>query len=238
MTTEVSQPSNPIPYVGFNLNTVSTVFNDFDSLLNVRELKLVSLTDKFAWLNEALAVLKNKLNLTNAEYTVSTPQPLNVTAGVNEYLLPDDFSDMVEITTGLNTSNTVGFNIPFMPVSKALAYGGDPQLGWTGLGMTYYYLRGRYIGLVPTPQTTATYYYTYRAKASRLTGLSDFIILPDNAFYCLKDFMMYRAKLKFSDPSAATYYQAFADNVSLYMQSSVKRNANLDSFDIASEANA
>ena len=238
VTTEVSQPSNPIPYVGFNLNTVSTVFNDFDSLLNVRELKLVSLTDKFAWLNEALAVLKNKLNLTNAEYTVSTPQPLNVTAGVNEYLLPDDFSDMVEITTGLNTSNTVGFNIPFMPVSKALAYGGDPQLGWTGLGMTYYYLRGRYIGLVPTPQTTATYYYTYRAKASRLTGLSDFIILPDNAFYCLKDFMMYRAKLKFSDPSAATFYQAFADGVSLFIQSAVKRNANLDSFDIASEANA
>ena len=234
VTTEVSQPSNPIPYVGFNLNTVSTVFNDFDSLLNVRELKLVSLTDKFAWLNEALAIFKNKLNLSNSEYTVSTPQTINIVAGTNEYQLPDDFCDIVEITTGLNTSSTIGVNIPFMPVSKALSYGGNPQ----GLGVTFYYIRGRYIGFVPTPQTGATYYYTYRVKASRLTGLSDYIVTPDNSFYCLKDFMLYRAKLKFSDPSAATYYQAFADGISLFIQSSVKRDANLDTFDISPESNA
>ena len=244
VTTEVSQESNPIPYAGFGLNTVTNVFADFESLLNIRELKMVSLADKFGWLNEALAILKNKLNLTNAEFTVSTPQVINILPGVNEYLLPDDFCDVVEITTGLNSPTTSGRNIPFLPVSKALSYGGDAQGGWqsnyynVGLGIIYYYLRGRYIGFVPTPSTSAVYYYTYRAKSSRLTSLSDVIILPDNAFYCLKDFMMYRAKLKFSDPSASTYYQAFADGVSLFMQSAVKRNSNLDSWNPSPESNA
>jgi hypothetical protein len=243
VTTEVSQESNPIPYVGFSLNTVANVFTDFESLLNVRELKMVSLTDKFAWLNEALAIFKNKLNLSNAEYTVSSPQTINVVAGTNEYQLPDDFCDIVEITTGLNTTTTTGRNIPFMSVSKALSYGGDYNGGWTGgynmgLGMVYYYIRGRYLGFVPTPTTGATYYYTYRAKSSRLTSLSDYVIVPDNAFYCLKDYMMYRAKLKFSDPSSSVYYQAFADGVSLFIQSAVKRDANLDAFGITSESNA
>lgn len=243
VTTEVSQPSNPIPYLGFSGNTVANVFSDFESLLNVRELKLVSLADKFSWLNEALALFKNKLNLTNVEYTVSTPQTISILSGINEYQLPADFSDIVEITTGLNTSTTVGIDIPFMPVSRALSYGGNFQGGWyggfnIGLGIVYYYLRGRYIGFTPTPTSATTYYYTYRAKASRVTSLSDYIDLPDNAFFCLKDFMMYRARSKFSDPSASTYYQAFADAVSLYMQASVKRNANLDTFDITPESNA
>lgn len=237
-TTEVSQESNPIPYGGFSLNTVANVFSDFESLLNVRELKIVSLSDKFSWLNEALALLKNKLNLTNVEYTVSAPQTLSIVSGTQEYQLPDDFSDIVEITTGLNTSTTQGVTIPFMPVSKALSYNGTGGYYGGDIDAVYYYLRGRYIGFVPKPSANATYYYTYRKKASRLTSLSDYIDLPDNAFYCLKDFMMYRAKLKFSDASAATYYQAFADGISLYMQSAVKRNANNDSWEIASEANA
>jgi hypothetical protein len=246
VTTDVSQESNPIPYGGFSLNTVATVFSDFESLLNVRELKIVTLTEKFAWLNEALAVLKNKLNLSNAEYTVSAPQTLTIIAGTKEYLLPADFCDLVEITNGLTSPTSTGLNIPFMPVSKALSYGGNPQGGWSngyfggylfGLNSVYYYLRGRYIGFVPTPTIGATYYYTYRAKATRLTSLSDYIDLPDNAFYSLKDFMMYRAKLKFNDPSASTYYQAFSDDISIYIQSAVKRNANLDSWDISPETN-
>lgn len=243
VTTETSQESNPVPYVGFSANTVSNVFTDFESLLNVRELKMVSLAEKFSWLNEALAILKNKLNLVNAEYTVSGPQTLSIVANTNEYQLPDDFSDMVEITTGLNTSTTTGVSIPFMPVSKALSYGGKRQGGWEGgynlgLGVVYYYLRGRYIGFVPTPSDTATYYYTYRIKANRVTGLSDYIDLPDNAFYCLKDFMMYRAKSKFTEMSAAaSYYQAFSDGVSLYMQAAVKRSANLDSWEPSPESN-
>lgn len=242
-TSEVTQESNPIPYAGFSPNTVANLFADFESLLNVKELKMVSLADKFSWLNEALSVFKNKLNLTNVEYTVSTPQTIAILSGTNEYMLPADFSDVVEITTGLNTATTAGVDIPFIALNKALSYGGSSQGAWVGgynqgLGVVYYYLRGRYIGFVPTPSANATYYYTYRAKATRVTSLSDYIDLPDNAFYCLKDFMMYRARQKFSDPTSASFYQAFSDGINLYMQSAVKRSANLDSWEPAPETNA
>ena len=97
LTLETSMESNPIPYVGFKSNTVQQVFNDFESLLNTNELKLVSMSDKYAWLNEALSIFQIKLNLTNPEYTVSVPQTISTVAGTDEYLLPDDFSDLTEI---------------------------------------------------------------------------------------------------------------------------------------------
>lgn len=229
ITSVSSQTSNPIPYAGFSLNTVANVFADFDSLLNVRELKLISLPEKFSWLNEALALLKNKLNLSNVEYTVSTRQTLSIVSSTAEYQLPDDFTDIVEITDDLNSTTSVGYPIPFMPVSKALSYTGD---------VTHYYLRGRYIGFVPTPDATETYYYRYRAKASRLTSLSDYIDLPDNAFYALKDFMLYRANSKFGNQGvASTYYQSFSNGVNLFIQSAVKRSANLDSWSVDNSAN-
>src|SRR5574343_1387599 len=93
-TLDESQESNPIPYVGFTLNTAQQVFLDFDSLLNTNELKLVSINDKFSWLNEAIAMFKLKLNLTNVEYTVSSKQTLSILSGTSEYLLPSDFSDL------------------------------------------------------------------------------------------------------------------------------------------------
>lgn len=219
-TDETSQESNPIPYTGFNINTVQQVFSDFDSLLNTNELKLVSTNDKFAWFNEALAVLKNKLNLTNVEYTVSTPQTITTTISTAEYILPSDFSDMVEIT------DADGLPISFIPVSQVMTNNGTlPQV-------TKYYIRGRYIGFSPTPTATGTvYYYTYRSKATRVTSLSTYIDLPDNAFYSLKDWMMYRSCLKFNNPMATTYYQSFKNSIDLYMQAAVKRNANLDSWE-------
>lgn len=225
-TGETSQQSNPIPYTGFNTNTVSQVFSDFDSLLNTNELKLVSTNDKFSWLNEALATLKNKLNLTNAEFTVSTPQTITTTQQVAEYILPDDFSDIVEIVD--NRGRAIGYT----PVSKVLTRNGDLPT------VTVYYLRGRYIGFSPTPDATGvTYPYTYRSKSTRVTSLSNYIDLPDNAFYCLKDWMMYRAYLKFNNPLATSYYQSFISAVNLYMQNAVKRNANLDTWEIAPSSN-
>ena len=224
---ETSLESNPIPYAGFTYNTAQQVFADFDSLLNTNELKLVSINDKFSWLNEALAVLKNKLNLTNVEYTVSTPQTLTTTASTYEYILPDDFSDIVEIT------DQSGLPIDFLPVSQRLTNNGNNPT------VTQYYLRGRYIGLSPTPTQTGTiYYYTYRQKATRVTNLSTYIDLPDNAFYSLKDWMMYRAYMKFNNPLSTAYYQSFKNAIDLYMQTAVKRSANLDTWDIASNANA
>lgn len=224
-----SQTSNPIPYVGFSLNTVSTVFSDFDSLLNVKELNLVTLQDKFSWINEALSMVKNKLNLTNTEYTVSAQKTISIVSGTAEYQLPDDFSDLIEITNGVNTSSTSGDAIAYIPVSQILS---------NKESTLKYYMRGRYIGFSPTPSTAATFYYRYRSKSSRLTSLSDYIDLPDNGYYSLKEFMMYRAQLKFKDPSTAVMYlKAFTDSLNLSIQSSVKRDANLDTWAIERSAN-
>jgi len=227
LTGETSQESNPIPYVGFNLNTAQQVFLDFESSLNTNELKLITMNDKFSWLNEGLAVIKNKLNLTNVEYTVSSPQTLTTVSGQSEYILPDDFSEIVEIVDGS------GYPIDFTPVSQTMTRNGlNPT-------STNYYLRGRYLGLTPTPGSTGTTYsYTYRAKASRVTSLSTYIDLPDNAFYSIKDWMMYRACLKFNNPLATAYYQSFKNSTDLYIQAAVKRNANLDTWDISPHANA
>lgn len=226
ITLTVSDNSNPIPYGGFEANTVASVFADFDSLLNISELRLVTTSERFAWLNEAIAILKNKLNLTNVEYTVPTPVTINVVAGTAEYQLEADFGDMIAVT---NTEN--GFaprKIDFIPLYEVDSY--------TGTTLRYY-IRNRYIGFAPTPATTATYTYRYRAKATKLTSLSDYIDLPDNAFYALKDWMMYRACLKFSNSNAQTFYQGFNNSVGLFMQAAVKRDANTDSWDIARTAN-
>lgn len=232
ITGETSQESNPIPYAGFNLNTVQQVFADFDSLLNTNELKLVSVNDKFSWLNEALATIKNKLNLTNVEYFVSTPKTISIVAGTAEYILPDDFSDIVEINGVGDIGSLLNGNaIPFMPVSQVMTYNNTLPT------VLKHYLRGRYIGFAPTPTTNGEVKYTYRGKATRVTSLSDYIDLPDNAFYCLKDWMMYRAYLKFTNPLATAYYQSFKNSIDLYMQASVKRNANLDTWGIENSSN-
>ena len=226
LTGETSLESNPIPYSGFNLNTVQQIFADFDNSLNTNELKLVSMKNKFAWLNESLAILETKLNLTNAEFSVSTPQEISLITGTAEYLLADDFSDMVEIVD--DNQNP----IENISVSKVLV--NNKQ----ALSVPRYYLRGRYIGFSPTPDTTGKKYsYTYRAKANRVSNLSSFIHLPDNAFYSLKDYMLYRACLKFKDPLATVYYQSFKNTIDLFMQSAVKRSANLDSWTIDPTSN-
>ena len=224
VTTIASQESNPIPYAGFAGNTVAQVFSDFDSLLNTNEQRLVTMADKFAWLNEALAFMKNKLNLNNIEYFVSTEQSLAITAGTAEYLLGNDFSDLVYLNDGTNSKTP----IPFMNVQAAGNYTGST---------IHYYLRNRYIGFVPTPTTSTTYKYKYRGKATTVSSVSTYIDLPDNAFYTLKDWMMYRACLKFNNPMANTYYQNFTNSVNHFVQAAVKRDANLDVWDIAPYAN-
>jgi hypothetical protein len=220
LTHETSRESNAIPYIGFKANTVQQVFNDFESLLNTNELKLVSIYDKYSWINEALAILKVKLNLTNAEYTVSEPQVITTLSGVDEYLLPDDFSDLTEI------KGQDGFNLEFLPISQKMQYNS------TMPSTIKYYLRGRYIGFTPTPLTGSVFTYTYHKKSETVANGSTYLDLPDNAFYSLKDFMMYRACLKFNNPLSTVYYQAFKNSMDLYIQSAIKRSADLDSWEI------
>ena len=223
ITNDLSQESNPIPFVGFSENTALSVFNDFESMLNVNELKLVSVSDKFSWFNEGLVLIKNKLNLNNDEYFLSIPQTLNVIAGTAEYALQPDFCDLVEISDA-----SAKLEIPYTHPSKVLAY---------NLSYTSYYIRGRYIGFVPTPGTNTTYKYTYRSKSTRVTSLSTYIDLPDNMFYAIKDWMLYRAYLKFANPLAASCLSSFNATLDTYIISSAVRSADLDVWDIASNAN-
>lgn len=224
VTLESSQTSNPIPYGGFDLNTVGAVFADFDSLLNSNELRLVTMNDRFAWFNEALSVIRSKLNLSNSEYFTSDSTTLTINSGTAEYQLASDFSDMVEITDSTSSKTP----IPFMSITNAMSYTGN---------VTHYYIRGRYIGIVPTPGESTTYKYRYRSRATRVTSLSTYIDLPDNAFYSIKDWMLYRAYMKFNNPLAKEYYGAFNNSVNFFIQSSVKRDAELATWGIADSAN-
>lgn len=242
-TNEISQVSNPIPYAGFALNTVLTIFNDFESLLNTNELKLVTMQDKYSWLNEGLSLIKNRLNLSSVEYSVSTPQTVTTVSGTAEYILPDDFSDVVEIVFGSPTVSpppTSYFGrrqVEFIPVSQVLSYNLD--LGHTYPYSTRYYLRGRYLGFAPTPTESGNLFtYTYRTKATRAVTLSTYIELPDNAWYALKDWMMHRALLKFGNPNASAFLVSYNNAMDLSVQASIKRSANLDSWDILPSSNS
>lgn len=230
ITSESSQWSNAIPYAGFATNSVQFIFNDFLSLLNNKELKLVTNQDMFSWINEGNSLIRNKLNLSNPEYTVSTPQTITLVSGTAEYQLASDFGDLVQIVD--STSETAPAE--FMSIKDAMSYTGS---------ITHYYVRGRYIGFVPTPDASTllaspTYSYRYRSKGSRFTDLDDLVDLPDNGAYVLKDWMMYRACLKFQNPNVQVYYKAFNDGLNQMIVSSISRDANLDSWGIAAHANA
>lgn len=230
-----SVASNSLPYAGFESDTVEDVLNDFYSLLNNKELKLVTRRDALSWMNEGISIIRNKLNMTNVEYTASELSSLSIVSGTTEYSLPSDFSRLISITSsesGLSLLASGNFNkdsIDYISLREAPAYTGSE---------TRYYIRGKYIGFVPTPETSTTYYYMYLTKSTRLNSNSDEIDLPDNGFYSIKDWMMYRACMKFrSQSEAMTYYKMFQDNMNQMIISSVDRDANLDSFSIDGSAN-
>ena len=97
-TATSSQNSNAIPYAGFAENSVSSILAGFFSLLNNKELKLVSNQDAFSWLNEAYAIAKNELNLTNHEFSTSDEYDVVVSDGIAEYSFPDSFSELLSVT--------------------------------------------------------------------------------------------------------------------------------------------
>jgi hypothetical protein len=219
---DLSQESNPIPYAGFDINTVGTVFAEFDSLLNVNELKLVTVADKFAWFNEGLSNLVNRLNLNNVEFTLSDKQTITIIPGTSEYMLPADFSDLVEVVFN------DGKPMDVISSSQVMAYG-----GYT----TKYYVRGRYMGFVPVPTQATTYFYRYRAKGMRVTSMSQYVQLPDNMYTAIKDWMLFRANMKFANPIAATYLTTFNNAIDNFILAAVKRNGANDSWSIDPSAN-
>lgn len=234
VTAIYSQNSNAIPYAGFGRDTVEDALNDFFSLLSNKELKLVTRRDALSWLNEGYSIIRNKLNLTNLEYTASALSSFSIVSGTIEYDLPDDFDHLVSIVSGLNSSDPGGGSnftkrdIEYISLKEAYSYTGIAQR---------YYIRGTKIGFVPTPGINDTYNYIYLAKTTRLALNSDQITLPNTGAYIVKDFMMYRACLKFQNPLSATYYKAFNDNLNQMIVASIKRDASLPRFGITRESN-
>lgn len=232
VTAIASQPSNAIPYAGFGSNTTEDILNDFYSLLGNKELRLVTREDALAWMSEGYAKVRNKLNLANSEYTVSSLQSLSITANTNEYALPTDFSDLVSLSYGLSTSDPLGGGdldkgpIEYIPLRLAPEYTGTTPR---------YYIRSSYVGIVPTPTEATTYHYYYKKKGSRLSSNTDEITLPDSGEYITKDWMLYRAFLKFQNVNMATVYlKSFNDGLNDMIVSSIKRDANLDSWEPSS----
>jgi hypothetical protein len=229
----VSQPSNAIPYGGFESDTTENILADFFSMLNNKELKLVTREDALSWASEGYWKMRSKLNLTNVEYTASAVMELNILAGIIEYDLPEDFDHLVALVVGLQTSNPGQWgaykkDIEFIPLRSAYAF--------NGIGPRYY-IRGFKIGILPTPGVNTTYHYLYLKKAARLNLNTDVVDLPNGGEYVIKDYMLYRAYQKFQNPQAAAFLQSFTSGLNDMIISSVKRDANLDRWDITREAN-
>lgn len=228
VTAIASQNSNAIPYAGFDVDTVQTVVDDFYSMLSNKDLKLIDRADALSWLNEGVAVLKTKLNLSNREYNATALTNLTITADTAEYTLPTDFSKLLYIKT-LADVDEGGY------VMEMISLRDVPNYTDTTVK---YYLRGLKIGFVPTPAASTTYQYRYLTKAGRLTLNSDLLDMPDNGTYIIKDYMLYRAHQKMMNHQVASGFKAaYEDGVNKLIASLVDRDGHLDSIGLAAEAN-
>jgi len=233
VTADLSQESNAIPYAGFDTNTTENILEDFFSMLSNNELKLVTRDDALSWASEAYGRMRNKLNLTNVEYTSSDVGTFSVTSGTIEYDLPTDFDHMISIMYGLDQTDfgATGDKNPidFINLRDAYLYNGT---------VPRYYIRGAKIGFLPTPGADVSYNYIYQKKASRLTLNTDEVDLPNGGEYVIKDYMLYRAYKKFPNlQQSKESYSDFTEGLNDMIISSVKRDANLDTWGISPEAN-
>jgi hypothetical protein len=221
--------SNAIPYAGFSDNTVKQVMDSFFSLLNNKELKQVGLPEAYSWMNEGYAIAQNAMNLVNTEYKASEEIILSILPSVSEYLLPDDFSNLLYVRPQDSTLDSqIITPIDLLKIPEYLA---------TGSPVARYYLRGAYLGFVPQPTNAATYYYRYQAKPAKLTSYDDVIDLPDNGHFAIKDFMCYRAYQKLSNPNSSMYYKTFQKWVDDLRMNAITRDIYPSSIGIASWAN-
>ena len=225
-TAKATQTSNAIPYAGFGESYVKSILDSFFSLLNNKELKLVSNDDAFEWLNEAYAIAQNELNLVNKEYTASAAEDISVVSGTKEYDLDDTFGDMISLYNG--TDNIYITEIPLNEVA-----GWDSETG----NSLRYYLRGSKIGFSPTPTSAITLTNRYLKKTSKITSYYDEIEMPDNNFYCLKDYMLFRAAPKLNKGDGKSYYDLFMASIERMKMTSIKRGSSCDSWGISPEAN-
>jgi hypothetical protein len=218
-----SSPSSAIPYAGFPSNTVREIFESFDSMLNAKDIKSISVTDKYTWLNEGASYAVNELNLGNWEYCSSGPRVLTVTSSVAEYLLPPDFSDMLYIndSDGYKINH---YNQTFEPAG-------------TYSDITYE-IRGRYLVFYPTPTSNTTVTLAYLKNSSTANDYSDVIDLPNNFHMNIKDYMLFRAYKKLGDrQSSMDSLTLFKDSINRMKTYSINRDNGLNSWNISNSQN-
>lgn len=233
VTTLLSQESNAIPYAGFDSDSTEDILEDFFSMLNNKELRIVTREDALRWASEGYGRMRNKLNLTNVEYTASAISSLAIRSGTIEYDLPTDFDHLLFFASGLSTTDPgqIGgqkLDIDFIPLTEAYKYNGTRPK---------YYIRGFKIGILPTPGEDTTYHYIYLKKAARLTLNSDEVDLPNGGEYVLKDFMLYRAYMKLQNPLYKSFFEAFTNGLNDMIIASISRDASLPAWGITDEAN-
>jgi hypothetical protein len=233
VTDTYSQESNSIPYAGFDTDTTENILADFFSMLNNKELQIVTREDALSWASEGYGRMRNKLNLTNTEFTSSALSTIAIVADTIEYDLETDFDHLVSITSGLDTTDPGKWGgnkrgIPFISLSAAYTYNGTD---------TRYYIRGNKIGFLPTPQASATYHYLYLKRGSRLTLNTDEVDLPNGGEYVIKDYMLYRAYQKFQNPIHKVYFEAFTNGLNDMIISSIKKDASLAAWGIEHSSN-
>lgn len=222
-TATYSPVSNPIPYSGFPQNTVKKTFEAFDSSINTKELKLITQSDRFNWLNEGISYMTNELNLGNWEYTASEEMILNIKAGVAKYLLPQDFSDLLFITDNRN--------------NKMASYSATFQRAPL-VSDVKYAIRGKFLVFYPAHQVDTTVTLAYLKNSAVLSKLDDVVDLPNNAYYAIKDFMRFRAYQKLQNTSESSnafiFFKSQIDSMKIH---ALKRDDGLDSWSIDWSAN-
>lgn len=224
-TYKTSANCNAIPYAGFEDNSVKKIFDSFFALLNNKEQKAINNEEAFYWLNEGLTIAQNALNVVNQEYTVADPYTLSVTSGTAEYAWPSYFSSISSVSD--SDGETIG-HVDIHDIKKNNADSGNSIL---------YYLKGRKIGFSPVPTDAATYYLYYRTLPTKLTSLYDNVYMPNNNFYLLINFMLYKAGLKLGRADAASQYKLFSDGLDVMRVTSNKQNDDAEEFEIEHRAN-
>lgn len=201
------------------------MIDSFFSLLNNKELKLINNTDAFSWLNEAYSIALNELNLVNREYTGSDEYDVTTADAIKEYELPASFSDLLSIV------DSSGQELGRIELTEVSEYDSSSS------NVPVYYLRGDYLGFSPTPSSVAVYTIRYTQKSTALNSFYDIIEFPDNNFYCVKDYMLFRAAAKLNKQDGEIHRQIFMESLQRMKLTSIKRDGGVDSWDLAQSVN-
>ena len=223
-TSTATQSSNAIPYAGFSENSVRNIIDNFYSLLNNKETKLISNTDAYRWMNEAYAMAVNELNLVNQTYNTGSTS-VSTTSGTQEYELSSTFSKIISVYDEEDEKYIENIDL----------HEHDTYDETSSNKLKYYIVSSSgtpYIGFSPVPSDTRTITVRYKTKSSTLDSPYDNIDLPDNNHYCLIDYMLYRAAPKLGRPGAENYYKMFIDGLKRLKVTGHKQDANLDSFTV------